>query len=742
MAGFAAGSSLLTLEWSRPLPAAARQATVRALPTHDELFLLLTDGSVFAVSGADTLRRLDIASVPDGAIAAIPPGPDRSDISALAVVAGEVFSVRDELGRELWRSPISRHRFDSLRFVSRLPDGFRLLGWEEGRPCVVSATRAASSATALDIGIVPTSSVLLAGSRHGVAELAASDGAQFCIVSLDTARRTTLKWGRPRTAPVSGGLAAGIITGLDFDRDGHLELVLLTNPRPGTPYYDTIRCLDVFTTCEQWAVPAGPDFLPGPAVAVRSLGVHVGVVGRAADSSGYVALINEAGRVTKTRRVPGCGGTSVTGMAAVGNWPLLVRRSPHAAETFAVLPPGLTGRFDETPGYNGVRFQQLIAMRLDDDTFQDVVVCRTGADQPWRVDVFTNTMGRLAADLAAAQRDLAQASSRRNENGVLRALRRVELLGARLDAGQTLTMDEQRRRIEDRRRRQRRAASFLLAVGAALALAVLALLVLRLGARRGTAPAGRQIEDKPLPVRVALAVDLVALDHNFVTKGNRAAALDRLAEIRALHGLGRDRDLSLVSTELEPYLSNAITRLVDRTPNEPVLDLLEGAARRAAGPRRFELVELTPEGFRRRDPAPGVRLVLVRNFEYPDSFRRMRLLTSPTTRNIIEHLVVDHVGYAETRAELVLDYTVSTQWNRKLRIRFLSDSRHRIDFTHQRGHLISQLADLASGLRPAVEVPGADFKPSEPDEKLWLVITDIVSVLEETRNRLAGRAHG
>jgi hypothetical protein len=45
----------------------------------------------------------------------------------------------------------------------------------------------------------------------------------------------------------------------------------------------------------------------------------------------------------------------------------------------------------------------------------------------------------------------------------------------------------------------------------------------------------------------------------------------------------------------------------------------------------------------------------------------------------------------------------------------------------------------APALRPAVEAPGPDYEPADPDERLWLRITDLVSVLKETRARLRTR---
>jgi hypothetical protein len=128
----------------------------------------------------------------------------------------------------------------------------------------------------------------------------------------------------------------------------------------------------------------------------------------------------------------------------------------------------------------------------------------------------------------------------------------------------------------------------------------------------------------------------------------------------------------------------------------------------------------------------------VRSREYPDVYEGLRWFSNAKLTGILEHVVVDHLRYARGRATITLEYIVSTQWTRRLEVRFFSDSPDRIDFGRPEGHLTGELRELASVLRPVVEVSGLDRPPKGPEEKLWLRVGDLVSVLEETRARLRG----
>jgi hypothetical protein len=386
----------------------------------------------------------------------------------------------------------------------------------------------------------------------------------------------------------------------------------------------------------------------------------------------------------------------------------------------------------------------VLPLRLDDDTFPDLLVLRTAADAPWRIDAFTNRLGLLARELDQARQALQRAALGRDGNEVIRAIRRVDALASEIGPGPAATNPVTRPldqyRLAVRRRNYITYAGVLLAFCLAAGLLVLAVYI----TRRRAGPSSQQIENKPLPIRVALAAELVAVDHNFLSKGNTPAAIERLIETRNRLGLVHDRDLARLTLEpagpgpsLCDIYTRAISRLIDSTPTITMLDLIEKTARSAPRGRDLETIELSQEEYRLRGPGRGFKLICVANREYPDIYRHLRVFANPELRSTIEHIILDHFRHADTWAVITLRYTVNTQWNRRLLIQLLSDSPHAIPIEDHRAHITSQLLELATLLRPAIEIPAADIPLADPHEKLWLKITDYISVLKETRARLS-----
>jgi predicted transcriptional regulator len=421
----------------------------------------------------------------------------------------------------------------------------------------------------------------------------------------------------------------------------------------------------------------------------------------------------------------------------LNDWPLLQVGTGYGPENLIVCAPGLTGTADNSPGYSGARLLRVIELRIDDDTFPDLVVLRTAGDARWRLDVFTNRVGQLAEDLERARHALLRAALGQNDNMVRRAVHRVRELERETGAGEV----SQERSVIDRFRASVRLRNTYAYAGAFFAAMLGAALGWLLVSRRRRTGPTQQIEKQPIADRVALAADLIALDHNFMSKGNRPAGFERLIEIRNRYGLERDRDLGqsgrLNSQQLVGVYASAITRLIDGAPTLQLLDLLQTTARSAPRAQDFEFLELSPEELRRLDRQPGIRLIAVVNHEYPDYLRRFRIFANPEVRGTLEHIILDHIRHAAKWAHIITSYTVNTQWNRRLRVSFRSDSPHVVPFANPRAHITSQVRELATMLRPAIEVPRDANALVGPLEKLWFSLADYIAVLEETRTRVS-----
>lgn len=731
----AAAAAVLEPEWSTPLGGTVRSATVRPRPDGtEELWLMFDDGRLAVAGLTDTLRPAGRA--PAGAVALCA----CRDSGYLYFACGDEMVVRDTAGRELRRlALVGLPPVDSIWCVGTVAERCRFVLWCGPRVYSATPEQGRMAALRLDGGFAPLWAALIDVTGTGEAELVATDGCRLAAWRLDGTRSLNAVWcaggGQHRAA---GRVGPALLGRLDVEHDEVAEFVVLTDrDGDGAALYDSLRCLAGPTLEEVWRVGAGNEQLPGRLAAVAASDIRVFVLGFEDERGAYVARLDEGGIRRALRWLGPPALVRPLDVATIGRWPLVVARVNDGADVLRAYPPSL-GSEPQSPGYSGVRIHRLFALRLDRDTFPDLLVIRTSADAGMRVDAFRNGLGELEAQLQQALAEL-NAVTRRggDEFALARAVRRVGLLRQEMDPGSTQTAfeEEQRRRARQARRQRATAVAGLALAGAALLL-IGGIGLARSLRRERDLPHAQQAENAPLPVRAALSADLVALDHNFVSKGNDAGAIERLIEVRERHGLARDRDLARVVDAYEPHYSGVIERLIEDAPTMPLVATIERAARAALQARPLEIVEMSRSAYLGLARREGFRIVLVRSREYPDALRRMRLPSSARVEGIIEHVVVDHMRYAGQHAEIVLDYTVNTQWNRKVFVQLLSDSGRRVDFARRSGHLVSELDELASQLRGVVEVPGPDYEPGEPGEKLWLRFTDLVAVLEETRARL------
>jgi hypothetical protein len=736
-----ARAGIIVPEWSRPLSTAVVSTAVGASTYKTEnLFLLLADGHVLAVSAVDSLREVGRAPYGATALASLPTPPrGASDIALILAVAtsGACDLVAwNRNGQQLWRTAIpGMSQVDSIFFVGESENRAEFCAWQRGDPWLVNVGKQlwqyTASAVRLRPGFIPDDALICDFDRDDSPELVFFNGVQLAVYHLRQERELRCQWPEPDSTAASGaGRAAGPrIACAVFDSTP----VLLVATR------ETLRFVNAATGEEERQIAAdSASGLPGPVAAVAARGASAYAAGTDPEGRIYLARLGLSGPVRERLLLPPAPGARVNAVALLNDWPMLQVSTGYGPENLLVCAPGLAGTAGNSPQYSGVRLLRAIELRIDDDTFPDLVVLRTAGDARWRLDVFANRLGQLVEDLQRARQVLLRAALGENDNAVRRAVRRVRELERETGAGEA----GQERGMVDRyqaavqRRRLIILTGTLLAIFASLGLSVL---WLRFRRRHGT-PA-QQIENQPIATRVALAADFIALDHNFMSKGNLPAGFERLIDIRNHHGLERDRDLGqsggVSSQQLNGVYASAITRLIDSSPTLKLLDFVQTTVKSSPRGQDFEFLELSPEQLRRLERRPGITLVAITNHEYPDYLRQFRVFANAEVRGTLEHVILDHVRHAAKWARIITSYTVNTQWNRRLLISFRSDSPHVVPFANPHAHITSQLRELATMLRPAIEVPRDAGALVGPHERLWLSLADYIAVLEETRSRVS-----
>ena len=739
-----ARAGVLGPEWSRPLDATVIAASVGAKTySTQNLFLLLADGRVLEVSASDSLRSIGRAPRGVTALVAMPtPARGASDIALLLTVSARSGACDlvawNRNGQQLWTAPVRGIAgIDSLFFVGEDGDRAEFCAWQRGEPWLVVVSKRlwaySAGAMRLNPGFAPRDAFASDFDGDDAPELVFFDGAQLAVYHIREGRELRCRWPEPDPArrPGSAGRTPRPRVALAAF-DSVPVLLVVTG--------DTLRYVDALTGIERRRLAPDPaSDLPGPPDAVTARGPFAYAAGTDQQGGCYVARLVLKGPARPVLSLPCQEHARVYSLLLLSDWPTSVVSTGCGPDRLFVGAPGLSGTADNSPGYSGIQFVRVVPLRIDDDTLPDLAVLRTAADARWRFDLFSNRVGQLEHELEQARQSLQRVALGRNEKDVRRTIRRVRALAREAGADQSVPGQErsalEQFRMSARRYRVLNYAKVFAAIILAGGLGVLvSFAVLRV------APPGQQIENQPLATRVALAADLVAADHNFISKGNTPAAVERLGEIRSRYGLEHDRDLArsgrAAGRELRSAYSGAISRLIDASPTLRLFDFIESAARSSPRGQELETSEMSLDSYLRRERAPGLRLVTITNHECPDYHHRFRIFVNSEARGTLEHLILDHIRHAGTWADIVLSYTVSTQWNRRLLITFRSDSPHSVPLTQTRAHITSRLRELAALLRPAIDVPRDAGSLTGPYEKLWLSVADYIAVLEETRSRL------
>jgi hypothetical protein len=737
----ASGASVLAPEWSRPLNTAVVATAIGANTYNtDRLFLLLADGRVLAVSELDSLREFGQAPYGATALVALPTPPRGASDIALILAVG-TSGVCDLVtwnrnGQQLWRAAVpGMARIDSLFFIGESENQAEFCAWQRGEPWLVIVGKQlwqyTASAERFSLGFTPREVLACDFDRDDMPELVFFNGTRLAVYHIRQEVELRCQWPEPESTPArDAGRAPGPRVACAVFDSTPLLLVVTG---------ETLRLVNAMTgEDERQLAPDSSTGLPGPVDAVVANGASAYATGD--DSQGYIYVVGLApsGPIGERLLLPLAPGTRVQSIGLLKDWPMLLVRTGYEQDNLMVLAPGLAGTADNSPGYKGTRLQRVVELRIDADTFPDLAVLRTAGDARWRLDVFTNRVGQASEDLELARHALLRAALGENDNAVRRAVRRVRELERQIGAGEA----GQERSLVDRYRaaaQRRRLIVLAVTLFTVLLSSGLGVLWLRFRRRHGT-PA-QQIENQPVAARVALAADFIALDHNFLSKGNRPAGFERLIDIRNRHGLERDRDLGrsggVSSQQLNEVCAGAITRLIDVAPTLKLFDFIQTTVKSSPRGEDFEFLELSTEALRRLERRPGVRLIAITNHEFPDYLRKFRVFANPEVRGTLEHIILDHLRHADKWAHIITSYTINTQWNRRLFISFRSDSPYVVPFANPRAHITSQLRELATMLRPAMEVSLDARTLSGPHERLWLSLADYIAVLEETRSRVS-----
>ena len=264
-----------------------------------------------------------------------------------------------------------------------------------------------------------------------------------------------------------------------------------------------------------------------------------------------------------------------------------------------------------------------------------------------------------------------------------------------------------------------------------------------------------QVESKSVPTVVKIATEIIALDHNYIVKGNFIGAFNRLNEIVSKYRLHMDQDLGLllrksISEEFSPKTEGLqdnfqtsyyrfIKRLIQDSRTTNFISIIKKICYNVLGPAKLisELSlnrnEYIPDRIWERNKLGNddlsVSFLYLVNRDFPDIYNTSRLFWDQRLYNWFEHICSDHLRYAKHYAHFVFDYETATEWSRKVVLHLVSDSDKRIDYNHKDSHLLSEFEEVKTEYQDYILMPDDERILYHTGEKIWLKIIDLISIL-------------
>jgi hypothetical protein len=392
---------------------------------------------------------------------------------------------------------------------------------------------------------------------------------------------------------------------------------------------------------------------------------------------------------------------------------------------------------------------------INGDTLDDLIVLREDKQKEYAIDCFINRMDILSRAESEMLNSYRSALVLNNPTIATRYKQRAEILAANLgNLSYALRTEDSMRREWNYRFKFGIFRTILITIGLVFLIGGLGIVLVRPIIKR-IVWRKAQVEAKSVPTVVKIATDLIALNHNYIVKGNRTGAYNRLKEIVNKYSLNSDRDLGLVARQ--QFSSDArsqvklgqddflipFNRFIKRLNQETRIENLAAIIKKICYNVLNEKTQIRELLLNRNDYKINQSIEIAQasksnlavsffylvNVDFPDIYRHSKFFWDSRLYNWFEHVCTDHLRYAKSYAHFVFDYETATEWNRKLVIHLISDSEESINFDRKDLHLVAEFDDIKADYQDYVVMSDKEQVLYYPGEKIWIKVFDLLSIL-------------
>lgn len=235
-----------------------------------------------------------------------------------------------------------------------------------------------------------------------------------------------------------------------------------------------------------------------------------------------------------------------------------------------------------------------------------------------------------------------------------------------------------------------------------------------------------RLENRPLPQLIKIIEDLIALNHNYLMKGNFSGAQHQVKKIWEDFKLVEEEVLYLKET-LEPkfFMENYLSLLKKIFDNKNITNLITYLKEiNKSLEKKMDFQEVDSFAIENYLKKEGYYLLKVYDPFIGEDNENYKIFLDKKIENFLIHLITDHLRYAKKKALIVLEKKIITDWQKKIILHFYSDAETKVDL--EKGHLAEEIKEIKNDYSEYLNIS----KGFQPEEKLILVFSDLIGIIE------------
>jgi len=236
----------------------------------------------------------------------------------------------------------------------------------------------------------------------------------------------------------------------------------------------------------------------------------------------------------------------------------------------------------------------------------------------------------------------------------------------------------------------------------------------------------RRIENRPLPQLCRIAEDLIALNHNYLLKGNFIGAQNAIKKI-VEEFKPVEEEFFYLKTTLEPkFFTESYLAVLKKFLNNKNIRNLKEIIKEISHNISQKIVFLNIKNFEINQFLEREGYYFLEIYDPFSSEENLdyQIFLDNKLINFLTHLIIDHFRYAQKKAIITLEKKIITDWQRKVVLTFYSDAETSVNLKN--GHLAAEIREIKEDYFDYLQITLG----KRTEEKLLVIFSDLIGIIE------------